>query len=113
MDPSPVIAAGDSVGLFIAIAGLLFRMLVLQSRRERQNDEDIHDMKLENAWCNKRVSILIFACQQGGISIPPEVWDGPPQIVMALDKRRSARRRRSARDRPGGDSRDAPNDDGT
>lgn len=99
MDLSPIVAASGSVALFGAVAALLWRLLVLTNRRESENDARIKHLERENAWCNQRVSILIFACQRGGIEIPKEVWDGPPSDSSS---RGHPRRRRTDYGRLGG-----------
>lgn len=88
MDFTPVIAAGGSVGFFALLAGLVLRMVQLQNQREQETKREIDDLRhanhrqrIENDWCRERVNILIFACQRGGIEVPKEVWDGPPDAL--------------------------------
>lgn len=109
MDPTSAITAGGSVGLFVAVGALLIRLIVLQNRREDQRDQEIVELKedvkagkIENAWCNKRVAMLIAACLKGGIEVPQEVWDGPPEII-GIPRADTGERRRYYDRRANGD----------
>lgn len=50
-------------------------------RLAKIRDIELNDMRVEiarlearNRACDKRVTILVLACQRGGITIPEDVW---------------------------------------
>ena len=68
-------------GLFAATATVFIQLLRQNASlsREREGliamrDKEIHDLKLGELRCARRVDLLVTACHNGGISIPPEVW---------------------------------------
>lgn len=79
-DFTPQIALGTAVAFCALVFSAVFRILILQSKRDEEwqriHDEDEADKQ----WCGQHRAVLITACQQNGVDIPPIVWEMRPAL---------------------------------
>lgn len=64
----PILAAGGIVGLFTAAWVVLYQLIKFARR-------DIIDLREANLKCERRLNMVVRACQQAGVLIPMEVWE--------------------------------------
>lgn len=81
MDLTQLFAASGIVGLFAATGVVLMQLLRQNYRLNASQATEIRELKADAVRCNRRVDILINACQRGGIEVPEEVWNGAVGIT--------------------------------
>lgn len=73
-DVSPVLAAGGIVGMFVVCCALLLRLLSANNEVQKSQEERIERLEGQNRVCERRMNILIVACNKAGVPVPKEVW---------------------------------------
>lgn len=96
-DFTPQIATTASTALLVIVLGAVFRLLLLQRRRDQEYEKQLNierhltgEARADAEWCGRDRSALITLCQRKGHGdeIPEFVWTPRPRVPLPQELQR-------------------------